>query len=274
MSVLPPDDSVPQRHGQPGYFALADLPQRGSVAAQAYSTGWWEFDELFKFYPGQFTMVTGVAGSGKSTLMLNIVCNVARESSVSSFLYVPENEPYLRDKLAKIWNNDDTFDHFAASLCYVQSATPYAYDEPPHTLDWVLDQAVVAVREDGIEIVLIDPWNELERAKPKDMLMTDYIGQCLMQLKQFCRIFNVAIVMVAHPTKAVIGRKPTLADIEGSMNWYNKCDNGLIVFREGANTIVESGKVREVGAGRLGECVFTVDAATGLFKPQYGGVTL
>jgi twinkle protein len=88
----------------------------------------------------------------------------------------------------------------------------------PKTLQWVLDRAVVAVERDGVDVLLIDPWNELERAKPRDMMMTDYIGQCLMYLKQFCRAMNVAVILVAHPTKAGVkqGKTPTLADIEGS----------------------------------------------------------
>lgn len=269
---------LPFRHNQPGYFSLADLPQRGSVAKQAFGSGWWELDEIFKFYLGQFIVVTGIAGHGKSTFLLNVMLKVARERGVKSFLYVPENEAYLRDKLRKIWNDDKTFDHFAEAQCFVQSAVPTAYDEPAHTLGWVLEKAVAAVVRDNVEIVMIDPWNELDRAKPPNMLMTDYIGECLMMLKQFCRTYNVVVVVVAHPTKAVNeggGRAPGLADIEGSMNWFNKCDNGLVVVRDpGANTAkVISAKVREIGAGRLGVCHFYVDPATGIYKPQYGGVT-
>lgn len=158
----------------------------------------------------------------------------------------------------------------------MQSAVPSAYDHEPKTLTWVLDKAIAAVDRDGVDLVMIDPWNELERAKPKDQLMTDYIGECLMYLKQFCRSMNIAIILVAHPTKAGIsdGKTPTLADIEGSMNWYNKCDNGLIVVRDAAgNTArVVSAKVREIGAGRRGQCHFFVDPETGVFTPQSGAV--
>jgi hypothetical protein len=106
------------------------------------------------------------------------------------------------------------------------------------------------------------------------MLLTDYIGECLMMLKQFCRSLNVVVIVVAHPTKAVNergGRLAGLADIEGSMNWFNKCDNGLIVVREAEqNTArVISAKVREIGAGRLGVCYFGVDPNTGIFTPFY-----
>lgn len=265
------------RHGQPGYFSLSDLPQRPSVATHAISTGWWELDQIFKLYRGQFVVVTGIAGHGKSTLLLNVLVNLARSEGIRSFLYVPENEAHLTDKLRAIFKNDEAFKHFSAQQCFVQSAVPHAHDDPPHTLEWVLEKAVKAIEVDDVDVVVIDPWNELDRAKPRDMLLTDYIGESLMTLKQFCRSFNVVVIVVAHPTKAVTengGRTAGLADIEGSMNWFNKCDNGLIVVRDAEkNTArVISAKVRETGAGKLGVCHFFVDPETGIYTPQKGGV--
>ncbi|MGC2077133.1 MAG: hypothetical protein WA728_14085, partial [Xanthobacteraceae bacterium] len=73
---------------QPNCYRLIDLPQRGSVEKQAFGTGWWELDRLFKFYLGQFVVVTGLAGSGKSTFMLNVLAKVAKQQGVGSFLYV------------------------------------------------------------------------------------------------------------------------------------------------------------------------------------------
>jgi twinkle protein len=266
-----------QYPNQPGYFSLADLPQRGSIAGCSFGTEWWELDQIFRFYLGQFVVVTGMAGHGKSTFLLNVLANIARKQERRSFLYAPENEMYLREKMRKIWANDESFHVFSERQCFVQSAVPDYYDARPKTLDWVLGMAVRAIEVEGVDIVMIDPWNELERARPKDMLMTDYIGECLMQLKQFCRSFNVVVIVVAHPTKAVNengGRAPGLADIEGSMNWYNKCDNGLIVVRDAnANTAkVISAKVRELGAGKIGSAHFKVDPETGIFTPQEGNV--
>jgi hypothetical protein len=170
------------------------------------------------------------------------------------------------------------FETFAAEQCFVQSSLPNAYDTKPKTLPWVLDKAVVAVEQDGVDLLVIDPWNELERAKPRDMMLTDYIGECLMYLKQFCRSMNVAVILAAHPTKSGVeqGKTMTLADIEGSMNWYNKMDNGLIVVRapQGNTSKVISAKARERGSGRRGECHFFVDPATGIFTPQPGAVSL
>jgi twinkle protein len=265
-----PDISVPA-----GLYTLADLPQRGSVAKQAFGSGWPELDEIFKFYLGQFLVVTGIASHGKSTFILNILLKLALDRGVGSFLYVPENESHLLEKLRLIWpGSEKAFQHFCRSQCTIQSAIPHAQYEPAHTIDWVLGRAEWAVTHRNAEIVLIDPWNELDRARRRDELMTDYIGRCLMLIKDFCRSLNAVVIVVAHPTKAVGqngGRVVSLADIEGSMNWYNKCDNGLIVVREAGNTAkVISAKVREIGAGKLGTCHFTVDPLTGRYAPQYG----
>jgi hypothetical protein len=57
------------------------------------------------------------------------------------------------------------------------------------------------------------------------------------------------------------------------MNWYNKADNGLIVWREfGTNTAkVISAKVREHGAGKVGCCFFHVDEQSQGRRPKPGG---
>jgi twinkle protein len=259
-----------------GYFTLADLPQRPPIGSNAISTGWWELDEIFKLYLGQFIVLTGIAGHGKSTFILNIISNLARKNGTRSFLYVPENEQHLREKMRKIWRNDESFRYFAENQCFVQSSAVEAEDGC-RDLRWVLNRATRAVRNDDVDLVLIDPWNELDRAKPRDMLMSDYIGESLMMVKDFCRTCNAIVIIVAHPTKAVNengGRVAGLADIEGSMNWFNKCDNGLIVVRDAEkNTArVISAKVREIGAGKLGVCHFWVDPLTGLYTPQVGGV--
>lgn len=250
------------RHDQRGYFSLADLPQKPEIGSTAISPGWDSLAEIWKIYSGQFTIITGTPGHGKSTLILNVVSNIAKTNDYRTYLYVPENEGFLKYKMRRIYGNDG-FDHFAKNQCFIQSAEVASYDAAPKTLDWVLERAVVGIRNDGIGLLVIDPWNELEHAKPRDLSMTDYIRDCLMYLKQFVRAYNVAVILVAHPTKAHAGdsRKPTLYDVEGSAAWFNKCDNGLIVHRDPENNSMKviSAKVRERGAGKRGECTLLVN---------------
>lgn len=267
---------LPPRYDQPGYHTLAHLPQRPSVASIAKSTGWWELDQIWKLYPGQFNLITGIPGHGKSTLVFNIVCNMACEHGTKSFLYVPENEQHVRETLALIWGDRQNWEVFDETQCFVQSAIVDTYNQQPKTIDWVLDMAITAIQEDAVSLLVLDPWNEIEWAKPRDISMTDYIGMCIRYLKGFLRKYNCTVILVAHPTKEGTkdGQIPTLYSVEGSAHWYNKVDNGLVVYREPGKNVarVISSKVRERGAGKLGSCYFDVDPDTGIFKPQHGAV--
>src|SRR5262249_19752592 len=156
----------------------------------------------------------------------NIIANLA-QGARSSYLFVPENEIYIHETLELICPGiTDT------GRIFIQSAATDLYeDAAPMTLDWVLTNAVVAIAREGVELVYIDPWKGLERRRPRDHMLTDYIGEGLVALKQFPRHYRVAVVLVAHPTKAIQDRDgsmriPNLSDVEQSAHWANKADNG------------------------------------------------
>jgi twinkle protein len=265
------------RHGIPGYYALADLPQRAPLSESIQSTGWEELDKILKIYPGQFIVTTGTAGSGKSTFLFNLIINLCWKNQKKAWLYVPENEGNLLQKLDRMFGDQpdgSMFGQFAHTRCFVQSSSYEHYNDEPRDIEWILANAMAAYEKDGVSLILIDPWNELERARLKEENLTDYIGRCLMRIKMFARQTGCTMFMVAHPTKAANGREVGLGDIEGSMHWFNKCDNGLIVKHEAGSreTIVISAKVREQPfAGRPGHCIFLVDPETGMFIEQVGG---
>jgi twinkle protein len=264
------------RHGIPGYYALADLPQRSPLSSLVQSTGWSEMDKILKIYPSQFVVVTGNAGSGKSTFLFNLIINLCWLHNAKAWMYIPENEIDIFSKLEGMFNNQKSqFDRFATGNCFIQSSSYEHYDDEPRTIEWILANAYAAWQKDKINYVLVDPWNELERAKMHDELLTDYIARCLMRVKMFAKETGCTMFMIAHPTKAANGRDVMLCDIEGSLSWFNKCDNGLIVKQEMGGTTVVSGKVRErPTAGTLGHCIFRVDPATGIFYEQAGGAVV
>ncbi|MNT48670.1 hypothetical protein D3C72_1854640 [compost metagenome] len=102
----------------------------------------------------------------------------------------------------------------------------------------------------GARIIMIDPWNELEHSRKHGETETEYTGRAIRSLKRFAKAFRVHICVIAHPTKSVKDadgkyKMPTLYDIAGSANWYNKCDLGVIVHRETADdTLIKVQKSR------------------------------
>lgn len=258
----------------PGQFFLDKLPQGTTLAGLVKSSGWSEMDPIFKVYPSQFVVVTGLPGCGKSTFLFNIIKYMCGKYGHKAWMYVPENELFLAEKFSQLFSDKPrrTYELFANKHCLVQSANYEHYNDEPRDIEWILARAYEAYAEESINHVVIDPWNELEHAKPQDWNLTDYIGYCLRRIKLFGRQTGCSMFVIAHPTKAVVGRDITLMDIEGSAHWYNKCDAGLIVKRDQHDTTVISAKVREQPvAGRPGKCIFLVDQQTGIFREQPGG---
>jgi twinkle protein len=131
-------------------------------------------------------------------------------------------------------------------------------DQGTFKLNQVLGLAKVAVRRYGIKGLVIDPWNELDHSRPRDLTETEYISKCLTQMRMFAREYGVHVWVVAHPVKMTKNGKgnynvPRLYDISGSANWYNKADNGITVYRhfgKGVNRVdvhIQKVRFREIG---------------------------
>lgn len=263
----------------PGMFWLRDLPQQPPVRDRVKGvSAWGEFSRICKIYTEQLIVVTGVPGHGKSTFVFNWLCKMAREHGTVTWAYVPENEGDIHDKLRTIWQNERTWDRFWSQHFMIQSAVPDYNPNDFKDINWVLNRAAKAIHQYDWRsvVVLIDPWNELDRARQRDESVTDYIGRALIHVKDFCRGMKATVIIVAHPSKAVNDREvrePGLYDIEGSAKWFDKMDNGLVVWRdmETGTTKVTSKKTRySPAAGQIGAAFFHVDPQTGIFTPQLG----
>jgi twinkle protein len=254
-----------------GLYRLSDYPEVGEP--KSFSTGWASVDEYLRLWLGEFMIITGVPNHGKSTWALGLCANLARRHlwkiCVASF-EIP-TVPYLRDKLRsgfightrEAWTAEDIqrADKWIERDWVFIDYDPRS-DDDDIDLDWVLDKATEAVFRDGINVLLVDPWNEVEHRRRKDESQTEYVGRAIRQLKRFARSYNVVVIVVAHPTKEVgkdgKHRPVTLYDVEGSAHWYNKPDHGVIIEcsnLEANETTVYVKKVRFKNTGRRGQLI-------------------
>jgi twinkle protein len=244
-----------------GLYRLSEYPDQEPL--RVYSTGWWTVDRHVQVFPGEFMVVTGIPSHGKSTWVLNLLCNVAALHGWRSVVFSPEmpTVPHLRDKLRRMRGGArPDVDAFLDEYFRFIDSDPTGREDQDFDLDWIIDKATDAVMRDGVRVFVIDPWNEVEHAKRKDESGTDYIGRSIRALKRFARLYEVAVIVIAHPTKDVgkdgKSRPPTLYDIEGSAHWFNKCDHGLIIDRPDPlvdEAVLRVAKVRFDESGEKGE---------------------
>jgi twinkle protein len=153
-------------------------------------------------------------------------------------------------------------------------ADPEDGSDEEMTLEWVCERVIDAVHRYGARHFILDPWNEVEHAKPPHESMPDYIGRGIRMLKKLAKRYQIAITVIVHPTKAVAGdnpRMPNLYDCEGSAHWYNKPDLGVIVGRDPEDpsspyTIIRVAKVRFEGTGKKGDIKMQFDETTSRFE--------
>jgi twinkle protein len=214
--------------------------------------------ENFKVRLGDFSVITGTPGFGKSTFINDVMSGIAREYGVklawASFEQAPQRDH--RRSLRSWWFDgrevDMTPEERNAADSWIDKAHVFIVpgEDDDADLEWLLSMMEIAVIRHGCQIIVIDPWNELEHAWGRDETETQYIGRAIRTLKRFAKAFQVHVCIVAHPTKSVKGADgnylmPTLYDIAGSANWYNKADLGLIVHRESEDaTLIKVQKSR------------------------------
>lgn len=259
-----------------GLYRISDYPNAGPLPV--YSSGWWTLDEHAKFFLGAFVVISGVPSHGKSSWVSNLLVNFAEQYGWTSAVYTPEMPivPQMRDKLRRIRgrnaftaltsDNLVQIDRWLDRAFVFIDADPNSDDDEEFNLDWVLDKATDAVLRDGIKVLVIDPWNELEHARLPHESMSDYIGRSIRAIKRWAKTYQVIVIVVAHPTKDVgkdgAVRRPGLYDIEASAHWANKADIGIIIDwpdHSIPQTIIDVKKIRFEECGVKGHVKLKFD---------------
>lgn len=253
-----------------------------------------EMDRHLTYVGGYTTGFTGIPTHGKSNVVDFIVTRLAIMHDWKFAVYSPENFPeelHISQWLEKIIGlsfrsqdvpyNRMNYGQMDSALDFINNHFFFINPEDEDfSLESILSHTRKLVGRYGVNGLIIDPWNRLEHQKPAGMSDTDYIGKCLDRIDQFNKQNRVHTFLVAHPRK-VNKRKdepmkyeiPTLYDINGSANWYNKLSNGVTVYRnfgetpEQSSTHIYFQKVKFRHWGELGVCEMNYDPLNGRFNP-------
>lgn len=261
-----------------GLYSVDDFPDRGEV--RSYPIGVGPISEMIAIVPGTLTVLTGYANMGKSTLMNAIIGHTLRYNfPVCIASFETDVKPILVDGLRMAINQCSKHDLTKVDLSDADeiirsrlSIISQSVDEDMEMdLDKFLELCRTAVIRNGVKMIVLDPWNELEHKRRRDETETDYIGRAIRAIKRFAKQYDVAFWIVAHPTKPQMGvsKVPGLYDISGSANWANKPDYGLTYHRPNPQenrALIRVHKVRMGLPGRKDEVEVTFDFRTSTFE--------
>lgn len=261
-----------------GVYTLDELPAEPDLTP--VSTGFHRLDDYLKpFYPA-LMVVTGFAGSGKSSWVNQMVAQMAAlhgwKAAIASFEM--RVKPFVTGVLGSTYQQITNADQVKTDR-WINSHFVFISPEPgdendSFDVDWLIEKAVTAVVRHGIRVLVIDPWNEVEHAVGRRESLTDYTGRAIRALKRFGREFECLVIIVAHPTKSAANKDPdevSLYDVSDSAHFANKADFGVVVARVGGDMdCVSEIFVRKVRyqplTGRRGSVTLTYSQQTMTFS--------
>jgi twinkle protein len=267
-----------------GLFRLSDYPEM--EIPQMCEIGLTdELDKMMKFYQGQFIVCTGVPNVGKSTFINQVSMLLAKRHKWPIAIFSGEKDvkPFLAHELMTAFLDkprpDWTFEEKKRAEAFVQRYYQFIdYDDTSDAeidVDFILNRAATAVFRDGVKMLIIDPWNELEHNRPMNVSLTEYVGKMIKKMKRFGKQFGCAVCVVAHPTKLAPDQVPGLYSISDSAHWANKPDLGIVVHSgdddnpTGRQIIIPKVRLKRI-AGNTGTVPLSFDETTGLFiKPDF-----
>lgn len=220
----------------------------------AFQCGIENFDKLASFEKGFITTITGIPNHGKSDFLDMMLVKLALKYGWRFAIFSPENHPVavhvskLASKLIGKWFNKNSMNYAEKKL-----AEDFIYDHfyfirpdnEMYSLENILDRTKQLVKQYGINSLVLDPYNRIEHHIPHGTNETTYVGKVFDIIDTFKKLNDIHVFLVAHPTKikknANSGQHeiPSLYDIAGSSNFFNKSDVGICVYRNFVNETTE-----------------------------------
>lgn len=195
-------------------------------------------DKWVSWEIGRLATVTGIPGSGKSEFVDHLICRLNLLHGWKAAFFTPENYPLryhyskLHEKFSGVGFRNGSDLDFWSIYEHIKENFFYILNEEDFSVDTVLDSAKLLIKQYGVKIVVLDPYNRFEHNQKSNESETQYISKFLDRVTMFAKMYDVLVFLVAHPKKMQRGEIPTLYDIAGSANFYNKTDYGFTVHRE------------------------------------------
>ena len=249
------------------------------------SSGWPTLDDHYRIPLGQWTLLTGMPGAGKSTFISHLMLNLMENEGWHFVVFSGENIPYehfaarlIATYLKKPFTHGTherlTREETDAGMAFLDAHCRYvdAGDETL-TIAEILAAAGHVKEEWDFQGLIIDPWNECNHFIDARQTETNVFGEELSAIRKFARLHTLHAFVVAHPRTLQKGKDgeyavPTPYDVSGSANFRNKADFCLAVHRNfgvSRDTEIHIQKVRHAENGTIGMVTLGFDTVTGRY---------
>jgi KaiC/GvpD/RAD55 family RecA-like ATPase len=245
------------------------------------SSGIEPFDNHLHIRPKEYTVVTGMPNSGKSEFLDFLVYNIAKNHKQKVMFCSLEKDPsthiesFVHRYVGKSLEERTTLEEQGALNEIQSNLFFYNHLYESKDIDAILTKAKEVSDSVGLDVLVIDPFSYLTSCKIGSEF--EHVRYVNIQIANFAKKNSVHVFLVAHP-KTLENRKAkekytalTLYSISGGANFYNSCDNGMVISRDGNDVEVDIQKIREQAVDSTGSFMMQYDKPTRSYKKLDGG---
>jgi len=235
---------------------------------------------------GQLALVTGRTNDGKSEWLDELVIRLMLRTGWHTGYWTPENTllDHSQKIIEKLCNRHLRHEGTTGvqptqfDVCKRWMAANMAWIDlrsSEQKLDNILSSARSLVRKFGIKMLVLDPFNFIEKENGAYMSENAWDSHVVGTLRDFAMEQNLLIFLVAHPRKVEMKidgdkRRITMEDISGTADFGNKADYCFCIDRNDKDHIVTVSvdKVRRKMYGSKGlQVYFKYDLNSGRYYP-------
>jgi energy-coupling factor transporter ATP-binding protein EcfA2 len=229
-------------------------------------------DNLYQVSHGEYTVITGYSGSGKSefvdslSLILaekgwkHLICSMEKTAKghVESLIHKITGK-HIKERTMQ--EQDSALDFINQHYMFLGNGFNCSIEK--------LD-AMVAVKKklDGVDLLIVDPYNYMNTGS-SSLIDFNAVAKINIGLANIARKYNIAVILVAHPKNAEEDKdgkikKVTINSIAGGTNFRNVADFVLAVHRGNMQGVlqIETLKVRDQTDLSLGIVTLNYDKTT------------
>lgn len=261
----------------------SDVKEFDMSDVDGFTTGFRDMDSAIdKFYMGTTTILTGIAGAGKSTMLSTLACQ-SIEQGYPCFVYSGE----LSNMLLKNWIESvhagqrgmDKFegvskDYYRVNPTISKEIRSYykeqlwfykdGFDQKISTL---LSTMESIVRKHGVKTIIIDNMSSVDLENDDN---NKYIKQdeFIRNVIEFSKKWQVCCILVLHPRKMDMVRRMSIFDLQGCVSAVNLAHRVISLYR-----VQPREKEADVRNGKLIRAGIKYDVICDVLKDRFGSGT-
>lgn len=199
-------------------------------------------DDYFRWKKGDVNLFSGYANYGKTTFVIQLMLIKSIYDGWKWAIFSPENYPAndFYDDIVEMyvgkWIVSMTEDEYIEACEFINEHFFYVYPEEEHDIKSIHEKFKYLVLKKGVDGVLIDPFNQLDKEQKPYERDDQYLSNTLKDIKRFALLNGVVYNIIAHPKNPTYqpdsSLKPVgMYDLAGGAMWGNKCDSITIYDR-------------------------------------------